>query len=198
MNCQIGINCYDLAALIWINWSGAIFGIAATGSGAGMAGRSSAARIGSGKSAAVDDAGALDLQRYFPYRLARLAEQVSLAVAEVYAERFSLTRQEWRVLAALGARAEIATKEFPRLTTLDKMHVSRAMAGLEARGIVRRTSDPNDRRERIVALTAAGRALYRKIVPLALEREARMLALLSPEEIDVLDRAVRKLSAGLA
>ena len=163
-----------------------------------MAGRSSTARIGDGKGAAADDAGALDLQGYFPYRLARLAEQVSLSVAEVYAERFSLTRQEWRVLAALGARAEIATKEFPRLTTLDKMHVSRAMAGLEARGIVRRTSDPNDRRERIVALTPAGRALYRKIVPLALEREAKMLSLLTPEEVKILDRTMRKLSTGLS
>ncbi len=163
-----------------------------------MAGRSSTARIGDAKGAAADDAGALDLQGYFPYRLARLVEQVSLSVAEVYAERFSLTRQEWRVLAALGARIEIATKEFPRLTTLDKMQVSRAMAGLEARGIVSRTSDPNDRRERIVALTPAGRALYRKIVPLALEREAKMLALLTPEEVKILDRAMRKLSAGLS
>ncbi|MDU0959595.1 MAG: MarR family transcriptional regulator, partial [Bradyrhizobium sp.] len=39
----------------------------------------------------------LKLQEYFPYRLARLAEQVSLAVAEVYADRFALSRQEWRI-----------------------------------------------------------------------------------------------------
>ncbi len=101
------------------------------------------------------------------------------------------------MLAALGVRPEIATKEIPRLTTLDKMQVSRAIQGLEARGIITRTSDPDDRRERIVSLTTAGRALYRRIVPLALAREATMLALLSPEEIKVLDRAMRKLSAGL-
>lgn len=144
--------------------------------------------------AAVTGGTELDLQQYFPYRLARLAEQVSLAVAEVYLERFALSRQEWRVLAILGARAEIATKEVGPLTTLDKMQVSRAMKGLEARGIVRRTHAADDRRELIVALTPAGRALYQKIVPLALEREARLLALLTPDEIKILDRVMRKLS----
>jgi DNA-binding MarR family transcriptional regulator len=163
-----------------------------------MAGHTSdARRRAGGGHATADDGVELDLQQYFPYRLARLAEQVSLAVAEVYAERFSLTRQEWRVLAILGARPKIATKEIGPLTTLDKMQVSRAVQGLEARGIVSRKHDPDDRRELIVSLTPTGRALYRKIVPYALEREARLLSVLTPEEVEVLDRAMRKLSADL-
>ena len=163
----------------------------------GMAGRSNETRTGAAKGDSQDEGAALDLQRYFPYRLARLAEQVSLAVAEVYSERFALTRQEWRVLALLGGRSEIATKEVGRLTTLDKMQVSRAMQGLEARGIVSRKYDPDDRRERIASLTPAGHALYRSIVPFALEREAKLLAVLTPEEISVLDRVMSKLSAEL-
>jgi len=137
----------------------------------------------------------LDLQRYFPYRLARLAEQVSLAVAEVYATRFALSRQEWRILAVLGARPELPTKEIGRLTTLDKMHVSRAMQTLEERGIVRRSRDPDDGRERIVALTPSGRGLYRKIVPYALEREAALLAALTAEEVAAMDVVIDKLAA---
>lgn len=142
--------------------------------------------------------GELDLQQYFPSRLARLAEQVSLAVAEVYAQRFALSRQEWRVLAILGGRSPIATKRIGPLATLDKMQVSRAVQGLQARGIVSRSYAPDDRRERIVTLTDAGRALYREIVPYALERETKLLAVLTPEEIAVLDRAMRKLSKKLA
>jgi DNA-binding MarR family transcriptional regulator len=140
----------------------------------------------------------LDLQRYFPYRLARLAEQVSLAVAEVYAARFALSRQEWRIVAVLGARSELPTKEIGRLTTLDKMHVSRAMQALEARGLVRRSRDPDDGRERIVALTAPGRTLYRKIVPYALAREATLLAALTPEEIATMNAVIDKLAAAAA
>jgi len=161
--------------------------------------RSDDARNSRRASGPTDDAGAvLDLQRYFPYRLARLAEQVSLALAEVYSERFGLSRQEWRVLAVLGARSEIATKEVSPLTTLDKMQVSRAVQGLEARGIVSRISDPRDRRERIVSLTAAGRSLYRRVVPLALEREAALLAVLTPQERQALGRAMHKLSVALS
>ena len=148
-----------------------------------------------------DGAPALDLQRYFPYRLARVAELVSLAVAEVYAERFALTRPEWRLLAVLGAREEIATREVLRQTTLDKMQVSRAMQRLEARGIVRRFRDPDDGRERIARLTAPGRALYNRVVPLALAREEALLGALTPQEAAVLDKALDKLaaaSAGLA
>lgn len=159
-----------------------------------MVRRSSEARSGAARGGSEEAGAVLDLQQYFPYRLARLAEQVSLAVAEVYSERFSLTRQEWRVLALLGARPEIATKEVGRLTTLDKMQVSRAMQGLEARGIVARKSDPDDRRELIASLTATGRALYRKIVPFALERETKLLSVLTAEEVEVLDRAMGKLS----
>ncbi|WP_257193429.1 MULTISPECIES: MarR family winged helix-turn-helix transcriptional regulator [unclassified Bradyrhizobium] len=140
----------------------------------------------------------LDLQQYFPYRLARLAEQVSLAVAEVYSERFELTRQEWRVLAILGLRAEIATKEIGPLTTLDKMQVSRAVQGLQSRGIASRKHHPDDRRELIVALTPAGRALYRKIVPFALARETELLGVMTAEEVKVLDRVMHKLSAALS
>lgn len=162
-------------------------------------GRSSEAR---GKEAtervlAQDDA-ELDLQQYFPYRLARLAEQVSLAVAEVYSERFALTRQEWRVLAILGLRPEIATKEIGPLTTLDKMQVSRAVQGLQSRGIASRKHHPDDRRELIVSLTPAGRALYRKIVPFALARETELLGVLTTEEAKMLDRVMHKLSAALS
>jgi DNA-binding MarR family transcriptional regulator len=159
---------------------------------------SEARRRAAGPHATAGDAAALDLQQYFPYRLARLAEQVSLAVAEVYAERFSLTRQEWRVLAILGTRPEIATKEIGPLTTLDKMQVSRAVQGLETRGVLSRKHDSHDRRELIVSLTSAGRALYRKIVPYALEREARLLSVLSPEEVTAIDRVMRKLSEELS
>ncbi|WP_315784281.1 MULTISPECIES: MarR family transcriptional regulator [unclassified Bradyrhizobium] len=135
----------------------------------------------------------LRLQRYFPYRLARLAEQVSLAVAEVYADRFALSRQEWRILAALGEQPRLPTKQIGRLTTLDKMNVSRAMQSLEARGIVSRSRDPADGRERIVTLTPAGRALYRRIVPYALARETDLLDVLTRDEVATLNAVIDKL-----
>jgi DNA-binding MarR family transcriptional regulator len=134
----------------------------------------------------------MDLQQFFPYRLAVLAEAVSRAVAAVYDRRFDLGRDEWRVLAAL-AQGPLKTGDVIACTTLDKMQVSRAVARLEGAGLLAREADSADRRARVLRLTAAGRALFRRIAPLALARESFLLDALDDDERRVLDRALDKL-----
>ncbi|WP_119353607.1 MarR family winged helix-turn-helix transcriptional regulator [Azohydromonas sediminis] len=134
----------------------------------------------------------MDLQQFFPYRLAVLAEAVSRAIADVYGERFDLTRDEWRVLAAL-AGGPMKTGDVIAHTTLDKMQVSRAVTRLEAHGLVEREQVASDRRARVLRLTPAGRALFRRIAPLARAREAFLLDALDADERRVLDRAIDKL-----
>ena len=53
----------------------------------------------------------MNLQVFLPYRLAVVSEAVSRSLAAVYAERFNLTRDEWRVLAALALRDDIKSTE---------------------------------------------------------------------------------------
>lgn len=133
----------------------------------------------------------MDLQHFFPYRLAVLADAVSRAVAAVYDRRFGLGREEWRVIAAL-AEGPMRTGDVIVHTTLDKMQVSRAVARLEAAALVEREPD-DDRRARVLRLTASGRALYRRIAPLALAREAFLLDALDADERRALDRTIDKL-----
>jgi len=136
-----------------------------------------------------------DLTGFFPYRLAVLAERVSLAVAGLYADRFDLTRAEWRVIAALGANPTMAAKDIGPYSTLDKMQVSRAVARLEERGLVRREEDTTDRRAKILSLTPAGRALHRKIVPLVRAREDWLLGDLAPAERAAFEAAMTRVLA---
>lgn len=132
----------------------------------------------------------MDLQTFFPYRLARLAEAVSQATAQVYGERFHLSRDEWRVLAALADQGEVKTTRVIETTTLDKMRASRAITRLEGEGLVARSTDPEDGRGHLVKLKPAGLALVRKIVPMVRAREAFLLEALSAQEREVLDRAL--------
>ena len=134
----------------------------------------------------------MKLETFFPYRLAVLAEQVSLATAQVYRERFALTRDEWRVLAALAHQGEIRAADVKDRTTLDKMQVSRALARLEAQGLVDRAPDPDDGRASRVRLLPAGTALYRKIVPMVQAREEYLLSDLTPQERKVFAAAIDK------
>lgn len=137
----------------------------------------------------------MNLQAFLPYRLAVVAEAVSRSLAAVYAERFNLTRDEWRILAALAARDEIKGAELGALTTLDKMQLSRALTRMERNGLIERTPDEADRRNLIVRLRPSGRTLYRKIVPMAQARETYLFESLDDEERRALSSALDKLLA---
>jgi hypothetical protein len=56
-----------------------------------------------------------------------------------------LSRDEWRLLAALSDSGRIQAAEAAQTTTLDKMQASRALRSLQARGLVSRETDPGDR-----------------------------------------------------
>ncbi|KDP89522.1 MarR family winged helix-turn-helix transcriptional regulator [Cupriavidus basilensis] len=134
----------------------------------------------------------MELRKFFPYRLARVAEIVSQATAQVYAERFGLTRDEWRIVAALAGQGAMKTSWIMENSTLDKMRVSRALARLERDGLTIRTSDPEDGRAWLVTLQPSGTALYRKIVPMVEAREDFLLSALTESEREVLIAAIDK------
>ena len=135
----------------------------------------------------------MKLQQFMPYRLAVVAEAVSRAIADVYRERFGLTRDEWRVLAALAEAGEMKSRDAALQATLDKMQVSRAVAGLERAGLLARSEDPADRRNRILRLSPAGREMLDELLPMVEAREAELLAALAPAERRALDAALDRL-----
>lgn len=148
------------------------------------------------KSAAAEShAPEFDLLQFFPYRVAVLAERVSQAIAQVYLDRFELSRAEWRVLAALGCNESMAARDIGPYSTLDKMQVSRAVARLEEAGLIRRVEDKEDGRAKIISLTPSGRTLYQRIVPLVQARESYLLDALEPREREVLRSAMDRLLA---
>jgi DNA-binding MarR family transcriptional regulator len=114
-------------------------------------------------------------------------------MAQVYDQRFELTRDEWRVLAALAEVRSMKTGAVIVYTTLDKMAVSRAVKRLERDGLIARDADPDDGRGHVLRLLPAGRALYRRIVPVVLERERFLFEGLSEAERAALDAALDKL-----
>jgi DNA-binding MarR family transcriptional regulator len=125
---------------------------------------------------------ALSLERFVPYRLSVLANTVSAALSGAYASRFGLTVPEWRVIAVLARAPGLSAAEVAARTAMDKVAVSRAVAGLARSGRVRRAQAARDRRRSVLTLTTRGRSVYRRIVPLALAYERRLLEALSADE----------------
>lgn len=137
----------------------------------------------------------LDIDRFFPYRLAVLADAVSRHVAPAYEETFGISRQEWRVLAVLGDGQPVLASALRKMTTMDKSSVSRAVRALDLRGLVDRSHADSDRRELSVWLTPAGVECYRKILPQAITRAEAVLADLSPSEKELLYDLLERVQA---
>jgi DNA-binding MarR family transcriptional regulator len=125
----------------------------------------------------------LELAAFVPFRLNRLAVGVSDHLAEIYRERFGLDIPEWRVMATVGSRHGCTAQFIAASTRMHKTRVSRAVTHLERRELIERASSAEDRRQREVRLTKAGRRMYGELVPLALDRERQLLGCLTKEQL---------------
>ncbi len=119
--------------------------------------------------------GALELDRFLPYRFSVLANTMSVAIATAYAERFGLSIPEWRVMAVLAQEPGLSAAEVAVRTAMDKVAVSRAVASLERARRIERAQEPADRRRSRLQLTTKGLAVYREVVPFALAYEDAVL-----------------------
>ena len=143
----------------------------------------------------------LVLERFFPYRISRLAERASRSLSQVYAERFGISVPEWRVLATLAERPGLTASAVTGLTNLDKVKVSRAVAELHERGLLLRQASRSDRRATDLRLSASGARLFTRIAPLAAQWEAELLNVLNDSErtqlFDLLTRLEKALPAAV-
>lgn len=133
------------------------------------------------------------LDRYSPYLLNRLAARISRRLAREYGERFGITIAEWRVLAHLAGSEGISVRDIEARVDLDRSKVSRAVNRLESKGYVDKLRNTDDQRLLILSLTPAGRGLFERIAPVALDFERRLLDGLSAGEREALFAAIDKL-----
>lgn len=138
-----------------------------------------------------------DLNRFLPYRLNRLADQVSEQLAHLYESSYSLTIAQWRVLAWLNQCEVLTARQIRDATRMDKARVSRAVQSLVERKLISRSPDQQDQRAHHLRLTEAGRALLDQLLPQAQAWEAAVLASLSVTERDALMKAMTRLENAL-
>ena len=125
----------------------------------------------------------LDLFRFVPFRLNRLAAEVSNALSGEYQVRYGLDIPEWRVLATLGFRNEACSAQYiSDCTRTHKSTISRAVTALLERQVIERVENAEDRREFRLRLTRKGRALYEELIPRLLGKEQEILSCLSAQE----------------
>ncbi|MFG1347387.1 MarR family transcriptional regulator [Xanthobacter autotrophicus DSM 431] len=136
----------------------------------------------------------LNLLKFMPFRLNRLAAEFSTALAAEYMARYRIDIPEWRVIATLGLHdAPRSAQYVVRCTRTHKSRISRAVSALVELGYVARLDSADDRREVMLELTPQGRAVYCELVPLLLKREDVILSCLTAEEQAQLNHLMDKL-----
>jgi DNA-binding MarR family transcriptional regulator len=140
----------------------------------------------------------LDLFGFVPFRLNRLAAEVSSALSVEYATRYGLDIPEWRVLATLGFRHEPCSAQYVAdCTRTHKSTISRAVTSLMKRQMIERVENEDDRREFRLRLTRKGAALYEELIPRLLRKEQEILSSLNAQERRDLARLLGKLEESL-
>ncbi|HYF27797.1 MAG TPA: MarR family transcriptional regulator [Baekduia sp.] len=131
--------------------------------------------------------------------LARLAAVVDRAKAQLEDVHggHGLRLGEFDVLASLrraGPPFRRTPSALARAVLLSPAAMTNRVDRLEARGLVRRRPDPDDRRASLVELTAKGRRIVDRALDDHVAAEHALVARLSGPERRALDRAVRRLA----
>jgi DNA-binding MarR family transcriptional regulator len=131
----------------------------------------------------ADPAGpVLELDEFAPYYIRAIANRLAQAASRLYSRKFGIGLTEWSCLSTLAKEEEISATRICEMSGFDKGLVSRGLASLEAKGLIRTTPVKTHNRKRLIHFTPAGRAMYTEIERLALDREDQLLQGFSPED----------------
>jgi DNA-binding MarR family transcriptional regulator len=133
------------------------------------------------------------LEQFLTYRLHVLNKLAERGVSERFQERLGVTLPEARVIASVGSFGPFSIMDLARHANLDKSQASRAAEALIKQGLVQREASEADGRVVLISLTAEGRALYRKVMPIARKWNSELFDCLDENEKAALGAALDRI-----
>jgi DNA-binding MarR family transcriptional regulator len=140
----------------------------------------------------------LDLANYFPYLINRVGALFVAGFTRDALDAEDLSIVMWRVLAALSNSGGQRQTDLAAMTSIEVSTLSRVVARLLKRGLITRERSASDNREVAVALSAQGRALVRRLIPIARKHEQRAVARLPARELEIARQTLRAMYDNLA
>jgi DNA-binding MarR family transcriptional regulator len=110
---------------------------------------------------------------------------------------YNLTWTGWVVLWVVWIWQEIETRHVAAEAGISKGTLTGVASTLEKLGLVTRRAHPDDGRRVLLSLTPAGLKLVAELFPQLNKQEALVVESLSPDEIQVLATALRRIVVGL-
>lgn len=126
----------------------------------------------------------------------RRAHQRYQSMFQECAAGLSLTGPQFAALLRLSEVGRVTQNHLGRLAAMDSATVQGVVRRLLDRGLVHATTDPQDRRIRILTITAEGAELLRAAQEAGRRANEAVLSPLSPQERQQLLAMLRRLAAG--
>jgi DNA-binding MarR family transcriptional regulator len=128
----------------------------------------------------------------------RATHTVAIASLERAFAPLRMSPTRYSILVHANERPGITQTRLAELVGADRTTIVPMLRGMERLGYVRRKRARQDRRATEVRITPRGRAILRKLIPLAVEHERRMVRDMPAGEQEALLRALERLRSNLA
>ncbi|WP_141500510.1 MarR family winged helix-turn-helix transcriptional regulator [Paenibacillus luteus] len=107
---------------------------------------------------------------------------------------YDVTPEQWSLLMCLEEHDGITHKDLAQRTDKDPANITRLVDQLERKALVRRVSNPNDRRSQLLHVTEEGKTSAHALAPIEADFVSRMLADISEQEIEVFRSFMAKIN----
>ena len=121
-------------------------------------------------------------------RAVKFTSKMRRAVVRDVLKDEALQVLEWQLLFSVARFGSCQLSDITRQTSIDPAHGSRAAAALEAKGLISRCENPDDRRSKLISLTDDGVATFERIWPRAQRVSQIVTDQLSDEDFRQLKR----------
>lgn len=108
------------------------------------------------------------------------------SILEESLRQYKLVPPQAGILHILNGYGEYNQNLLGQEMSIDKASMVKFIDGLEKLGFVKRSTDPNDRRAKLIALTAKGKTVQKKISESHIELEKEIMKDFSCDEVEVL------------
>lgn len=115
-----------------------------------------------GSLAKKDGATMRDFRHSLPMALLK-AREAAMSRFRPMLREHGLTEQQWRTIRTISAYERIDASELARRSFLLSPSLTRILQFLERENIIRRSSDPNDQRRSVLALTRKGQQIFSEV-----------------------------------
>jgi DNA-binding MarR family transcriptional regulator len=130
-----------------------------------------------------------------PYLIGAVSNVLAAGASRLYRKEFGIGLSETRLMWVMTHETGLTVQRASRIMGVDKGATSRALASLVRRGLVDVEVDTADNRRRIMVFSETGGKLRDQITNLSVERERRINAIFSADELAMLRHLLNRLLA---